>query len=282
MTHKYARPGTDGPLVVKYGGHAIYPDRASSDPLLDELSRLHAQGRGVVLVHGGGPEIDAALAGRGVVTQRVDGLRVTDAGSLAVIETVLAATINKRLVRACQALGMRAAGIAGGDGPTLIARKARGSNGVDLGYVGAIDRVDPRLLQTLLAHGFLPVVAPLAVAHDYAHAYNVNADLAAAAIAAALGARAFVIVTNVSRVLRNPDDPGSGIDRLSLREAASFAATDACRASMRPKLEAAIAAVTGGAIASYICAPSANAIRSALRGNATIVEAAHAGADARA
>ncbi len=246
-------------------------DRESTDPLLEEVARLHAEGNAVVIVHGGGPEIDRELAQRGIVTRRIDGLRVTDAATLDVTEAVLCATLNKRLVRAFQALGIRAVGISGQDGPTLVAERIAPSATSDLGYVGAITKTDPRLLRALLTAGFLPVVAPLAIAHDCAHAYNVNADLAAAAIAATLGARALVIVTNVARVLRDLDDPSSGIDCLSLREAEMFAASDACRESMRPKLRAAIAAVAGGADIAYICAAAPGAIQDAIDGNATRV-----------
>ena len=136
---------------------------------------------------------------------------------------------------------------------TLIARRASGENGEDLGFVGEIVTVDTRLIATLLTAGYLPVVAPLAVAPRADHAYNVNADLAAGAIAAALGARAFVLVTNVPRVLRDLDDPTSGIARLTADEAASFARSNACRSSMKPKLLAAANAVRDGAAASYIC-----------------------------
>jgi acetylglutamate kinase len=265
MTHDYARAG-QAPLVVKYGGNALAGD-GTADPVLAEIAGRHFSGEPIVLVHGGGPEIDRALAERGVETQRIDGLRVTGATTLAVTEAVLCGTLNKRLVRALGALGVRAAGISGQDGALLVAARTAVANGADLGYVGTIVRTDPHLVRTLLAAGFLPVVAPLALARDCAHAYNVNADLAAAAIAAALHARAFVIVTNVPRVLRDPTDPSSGIDSLTLDEAHHFAQSDACRSSMKPKLEAAISALT----TAYICAAGPNAISRALAGDCTTV-----------
>jgi acetylglutamate kinase len=272
MTNEHAIPTSPrGPLVVKYGGNAMRSDREPADPLLEEVARLHADGSGVVLVHGGGPEIDRELARRGIASRRIEGLRVTDAATLEVTEAVLCATLNKRLVRAFQALGIRAVGVSGQDGPTLIAERESVAATSDLGYVGAVARTDPRLLCALLAGGFLPVVAPLAIANDCAHAYNINADLAAAAVAAMLEARAFVIVTNVARVLRDPDDPHSGIDRLSLREASAFVIDDACRESMKPKLQAAIAAVAGGADIAYICASTPGAIQGAIDGNATLI-----------
>ncbi len=235
------------------------------------MAALWKGGTAVVLVHGGGPEIDAALAERGIVTERIDGLRLTDAATLHVTEAVLCGSINKRIVRACAALGLPAAGISGEDGRTLLARRARGIGGEDLGYVGEIEAIDPRLIRALLRDGFLPVVAPLALSADGAHAYNVNADLAAAAIAAALHADAFVLVTNVARVLRDVDDAASGIERLTSDEALHFANSDACRSSMKPKVIAAATAARNGAAASYICAAKTGTIASALSGDSTLV-----------
>ena len=266
MTHEYAT------LVFKYGGNAMaWAASGVADPLLAEVATLWQAGEAIVLVHGGGPEIDAALARRGIATARIAGQRVTDEATLEVTEAVLCGSINKRIVRELLALGVRAAGVSGQDAGTLIAQRALGENGEDLGFVGEIVAVDTRLIQTLLSAGYLPVIAPLALARGADHAYNVNADLAAGAIAAALRARAFVLVTNVPRVLRDLDDPASGIERLTPDEAASFARSNACRSSMKPKLLAAANAARDGAAASYICSAKPNAIASALRGDATIV-----------
>jgi acetylglutamate kinase len=272
MPHDYARPPSTAlkATVVKYGGNAMAA-LVDGDPLLAEIATLRQAGAPVVLVHGGGPEIDAALAARGVPTTRVDGLRVTDAVTLEITEAVLCGTINKRIVRALLALGIPAAGISGADGRTLIARRARSVNGGDLGYVGDVAVVEPQLIHALLGAGFLPVVAPVAIAQNAEHAYNVNADLAAGAIAAALAAEAFVIVTNVARVLRDVDDPNSGIARFTPEEALDFSTTAACRSSMKPKLAAAAFAVRDGAAAAYICAAGTNAIARARAGDATIV-----------
>jgi acetylglutamate kinase len=255
---------------VKYGGNAMATP-GGSDPTLAEVAQLWREGVRLVLVHGGGPEIDRALAERGIVTERIEGLRVTDGATLDVTEAVLCGTLNKRIVRACSALGLPAAGISGQDGGLFVAARATSANGGDLGYVGEISACDPRVVETLLLAGFLPIVAPLAVSSDGRHAYNVNADLAAAALAAALRACAFVSITNVARIFRDPDDPASGIDRLSLDEAIAFAGSAACRSSMKPKLLAAVKAVAAGAAASYVCDAKPGAIRAALAGNATIV-----------
>jgi acetylglutamate kinase len=261
--------------VVKYGGAAMAPAAAGeADPVLLEIATLRKTGSEIVVVHGGGPEIDAELARRGIETARIDGLRVTDAATLDVTEAVLCATINKRIVREALALGIPAVGISGEDGSMLIAQRALGVCGEDLGYVGRIAATDVRPLRALLDAGFLPIVAPVAASLDKSHAFNVNADLAAAAIAAALRADAFVAITNVARVFRDPADPASGIDTLTLDDALHFAASEACHSSMKPKIEGAVSAVHDGAAAAYICSAKPNAIVSAIGGDATIIRAA--------
>lgn len=254
-------------IVVKYGGNAQGGEAA----LFSELAELRAAGHAVILVHGGGPEIDEALARRGVETRRVAGLRVTGASALETVEAVLCSTINKRLVRACLQNGLPAVGISGQDGGLLRARRATGPAGEDLGFVGELTRVDPAPLTALLAGGFLPVVAPLALNEDSAHAYNVNADTAAGAIAAAMRADAYVTLTNVERVLRDPADPSSALHELTIPAAQAFASSDACATGMKPKMLAAISAVIGGAQRAYICAARPGAIAGALAGNATII-----------
>ncbi len=243
----------------------------AADPVLTEIASLREAGAAVVLVHGGGPEIDAALTQRGIVTKRIDGMRVTDAVTLEVTEAVLCGSVNKRLVRDALALGIPAVGLSGQDGNLLVAERAVGLRGEDLGYVGRIVATEASPLHALLDAGFVPVVAPLAISRDGAHAYNVNADLAAAAIAAALQADAFVAITNVPRVFQDPDDPASGMDRLTSAEALAFADSGACRSSMKPKIESAASAVRNGATAAYICSAKPNAISAAIGGDATIV-----------
>jgi acetylglutamate kinase len=275
MKHNYASP-----IVIKYGGSVAsassvipsvgaQPRSRGTDEVLVSAVALHASGSRIVLAHGGGPEIDRWLGERSVETHRVDGLRVTDDVTLEVTEAVLCATINKRLVRACAALGAKAVGISGEDGNTLVAKRAYGSKGEDLGYVGEVTSCDPTLVNLLLGAGYLPIVAPLAIAEDSTHAYNINADLAAAALAGELRAHAFMMITDVARVRRDPSDPSSGIDRMTLTEAQAFMETPACEGGMKPKMQAAIAAIEAGAHASYICAQQP--IEGILAGNATII-----------
>jgi len=269
MSNSYATPLAKRPIVVKYGGNAISSVALSSskgDPLLGSVAALVAEGTPVVLVHGGGPEIDRWLADRGVATERIDGLRVTDPATLEITEAVLCGTINKRLVRECAALGLNAVGVSGEDGGLLVARPMVNRA---LGFVGEITGCNPSLLVHLLENGYTPVVAPLAISEDGSTALNVNADLAAAAIAGALFAQAFVMVTNVPRVLRDVNDPSSAIERMTIEEAHAFAQSEACAGGMKPKMDAAMSAVENGAAASYICGPQP--IGDTLAGAATII-----------
>jgi len=257
-------------IVLKYGGNAMAgPD--ASDPLLDDVAARVAAGDRVVLVHGGGPQIDAALAERDVPTRRVAGLRVTDAATLAVTEAVLCGSVNKALVRALLRRGVAAAGISGQDGRLLEARALAPIDGESLGFVGEIEAVRPGVLHGLLDAGLVPVVAPLAIDARGTTALNVNADTSAGAIAGALGADAYVIVTSVSRVRRRLDDPESGIARLTAAEARGFLEDGTFDGGMRPKMESALDALARGARSAVICGSGPGALGRALAGDGTII-----------
>ncbi len=257
-------------IVLKYGGNAM-AEADAADPLLDEVAARVAAGDKVVLVHGGGPQIDAALAAGGLAPPRVHGLRVTDAATLAVTEHVLCGTVNKALVRALQRRGVRAAGISGQDGALLVARTLRPASGEWLGFVGEIAEVRPGVLEGLFVAGLTPVVAPLGVSLDAATALNVNADTAAGAIAGALGADAYVIVTNVDRVRRVAGDPATGIARLTAAEAQSLLDDGTFDGGMAPKMASALDALERGAGSAVVCGSGPDALGRALAGDGTTV-----------
>lgn len=240
--HKPATPWAPGStIVVKFGGNAMTPE--AEDSLFSEVGKLHAAGVRVVLVHGGGPAIDAELAAKGITTERIDGQRVTSAETLAVTEAVLCGTINKQLVRALLARGIPAAGISGQDGGLLTCDRRQPES---LGFVGEIRAVAPGLIHGFLEAGIVPVIAPLGVAADFSTAYNINADEAAGAIAAGIKADALILITNVDRVRRDENDPTSGIEHMTADEALAFADSEGCRSSMKPKVRAAALAVREG------------------------------------
>jgi len=240
---------------------------AHDDPLLDEITARVASGDRVVLVHGGGPQIDAALRERRIESQRVAGLRVTDTATLGVTESVLCGTINKALVRALLARGVAAAGISGQDGALLIATSAAPVAGTSLGFVGDVETVRPAILTALLEAGFVPVVAPVGVTGDGHTALNINADTAAGAIAGALKADAYVVVTDVARVRRAIDDPHSGIAELTAHESQALLDDGTFSGGMRPKIRSALAALASGARTAIV----ADSLAHALAGDGTTI-----------
>ncbi len=255
-------------VVLKYGGNAMAAQDAA-DPLLDDVAARVRAGDRVVVVHGGGPQIDAALAERGLTPARIEGLRVTDAATLGVSEHVLCGTVNKALVRALARRGVAAAGISGQDGATLVARRTRGVDGADLGFVGEIAEVRPALVRAMLEAGFVPVVAPLGVTANGSTALNVNADTAAGA----LGADAYVVVTDVERVRREVNDPASGLARLTVAEAEAYLADGTFGGGMRPKMRSALDALARGARSVVIGGSGAGALSRALAGEGTTIVA---------
>jgi len=254
-------------IVLKYGGNAM--TAAADDPVLDEIAALARAGTSLVVVHGGGPQIDAALRAQGIPEERVEGLRVTSAAVRDVVEAVLCGSVNKDLVRGLLARGARAFGFSGQDGALLTARRKSPIGGHDLGYVGEPADVDAGLLRGLLALGILPVIAPLGLDAEARVALNLNADTAAGAIAAALQADAYVVLTNVAGVRRDVNDPASVIPRLTIGEAQGFLADGTFGEGMRPKMRAAIVAVSGGARRAVIGAAVRDGIGAALAGTGT-------------
>ncbi|HXK34485.1 MAG TPA: acetylglutamate kinase [Dehalococcoidia bacterium] len=226
------------PIVVKVGGSTL----GSHDTSLADVAALRRSGRSVVVVHGGGAAISSWLERVGVKAEFVRGLRVTDAAALEVVVGVLAGVVNKTLVAGLSALGAPALGLSGADSLILQARRFDEA----LGFVGEVSRVNPFPLQELLRLGYVPVVAPIAIEAEGeggAQLLNTNADTAAGAIAAALGAARLVFLTDVGGVM---DGDKNVLPRLSPAEARALIASGVAGGGMIPKLEAAIAAAAAG------------------------------------
>jgi len=243
-------------FVIKYGGHAMGDPEAQRD-FAEDVVLLKAIGINPVVVHGGGPQIGAMLKRLGVESRFVGGLRVTDAATAEVAEMVLAGKINKEIVGWVAALGGRAVGISGKDANLVIAEKVRRSEPdrnsgierhVDLGFVGEPVTVDPTILANLARDGFIPVVAPVALGAD-GETYNINADTMAGAIAGALGAKRFFLLTDVAGVL---DKQGELLTDLDGAEIARLKADGTISGGMIPKVETCVAAVEAGVEAAAI------------------------------
>ncbi len=246
-------------IVIKYGGHAMENEELAS-MFAKDVVLLKLLGINPVVVHGGGPQIGRMLDKLGIVSTFEDGLRVTDAASMEIVEMVLAGGINKSIVRAINAAGGKAVGISGSDANLITAVKATRTKKdpdsniervVDLGFVGEPDKVDPSVLTALAAQrdeDFIPVVAPVGVGAD-GKSFNINADTAAGAVAAALGAKRVLFLTDVAGVL---DKSGNLIKQLTVAEARALIADGTAKGGMIPKLETAMQAVEKGVEASVI------------------------------
>jgi acetylglutamate kinase len=247
---------SDQTLVVKFGGHAMgEADYVSA--FAADIALLEQVGARPVVVHGGGPQIGAMLKKLQIESKFIDGLRVTDEATISVVEMVLAGGINKALVAAIAQAGGRAVGISGKDGGLITARKlmatakTEGSaieEAIDLGFVGEPDHVDTGVLDALNAAKLIPVVAPVG-SDGSGETYNINADTAAGAIAAALGATRMLMLTDVAGVL---DSDGNLITDLTVSQAEALIRDGTVSGGMIPKVETCINAVLGGAEAAVI------------------------------
>ena len=234
-------------VVVKFGGSAV--DSLENGTVPEDLVLLQQAGVRPILVHGGGPEITRELEKAGHRSEFIDGLRVTDAATMEVVERVLGGAVNKRLVNLISRAGGRAVGVSGKDARVLHARPH--ARTAELGFVGEIERVEPRIVEVLLEEGFLPVVASLSVGSD-GHAYNVNADAAAAALAVAVRADKLVLLTDVAGIYREIEGGRELLSELSPEEARLLVASGAVTRGMIPKVSAALEAVTRGVPSAHI------------------------------
>lgn len=239
-------------LLIKYGGNAM-TDRDTRDRVLAEIADLHERGARIILVHGGGPAIAEILQEVGLETEFVGGHRKTDGKTIRYVQMALRGRVNGDLVRRLSATGRPAVGLSGKDAGMVRARRrwheeaaTEGAEAqrVDLGFVGDVERVDTQLLDLLLDEGYLPVVAPLALGEDGA-VYNVNADMFAGHVAAALGVDLFVALTDVDGLRRDAGDASTVIRRLTLGEIPALMGTS-ITGGMIPKVEACAIAIEGG------------------------------------
>ena len=224
-------------LVIKYGGHAM-EDCELKDSFAQDVTLLKYVGMHPVIVHGGGPQIDAALKAQGVTSRFVHGLRVTDAPTMEVVEQVLVGKINTEIVALLNRHGGRAVGLSGKDGELIVARKRTAAT--DLGLVGEVMGVNPRVIEAL--EGFIPVIAPTAASAD-GQTYNINADVVAGKVAEALRAEKLMLLTDVEGV-KGRD--GQLLDTLAADVAQDLIADGTIAAGMIPKVECCIEALRGG------------------------------------
>lgn len=229
-------------VVVKYGGSAMI-DQELQLNVIKDVALLKLIGMQPIIVHGGGKEISAWLEKIGKETVFVEGLRKTDKETMEVAEMVLS-KVNKGLVQMVEKLGVKAVGISGKDGGTLMVEKKL-VNGKDIGFVGDITSVNIELIDTLISNDFIPIIAPIGLDEEY-QTYNINADDAACAVATAIGAEKLAFLTDIEGVYKDQEDKNSLISVLTLSEAEELIEDGFIGGGMLPKLKNCIDAVENG------------------------------------
>lgn len=240
-------------VVVKYGGNAMTDDRLKRS-FAHDVVLLKLVGINPVVVHGGGPQIEQLLARVGKKGEFVQGMRVTDEETMDIVEMVLAGQVNKEIVELINQAGGKGVGLTGQDGGLVRARKmlieSRESPGtqIDIGQVGEIESIDPSIIQTLTANGFIPVIAPIGSGKG-GETYNINADLVAGKVAEVLKAEKLIMMTNTAGVL---DKEGNLLTGLSAKRIDELFADGTLSGGMLPKISSALDAAKGGVNAVHI------------------------------
>ncbi len=244
----YIKKYTGETIVVKYGGNAMINEDLKS-AVMSDLVLMQLVGINVVLVHGGGPEINAMLDAVGKESRFENGMRVTDKETIDIVQMVLAGKVNKSLVQLLESHGGKALGFCGLDGRLLMAEKLVSS--VDLGYVGEIKEVNPAPLNNAMQNGYIPIVATVAGGYD-GNVYNINADLAAAQIAAKLGAKKLILMTDIRGLLRDVNDDNSLISVVNVSEVPMLKRDGIIKGGMIPKIDCCVEAVRNGVNRAHI------------------------------
>ncbi len=243
-------------VVVKYGGHAMKDEKLKTD-FANDIILLKYIGMNPVVVHGGGPQINQVLDAMGITSTFIRGMRYTDAPTMDVVEMVLGGKVNKDIVARINREGGRAVGLTGKDGDLILAEKLqiiyqedenKPPEIIDPGMVGDVKQVNPEIINTLTAKGFIPIIAPVGIGRS-GETYNINADVVAGKIAAAMGAEKLVLLTDVDGVL---DKEGKLISSIDEQTALKMISDKEISGGMIPKVEKALDAVKGGVKKSHI------------------------------
>ena len=246
----YIRKFNGKTIVVKYGGNAMVSENLR-EAVISDIMMLNLVGINVIVVHGGGPEITQMLKKLNKKSEFVNGLRYTDEETMDVVQMVLCGKVNKDLVTLLNRAGGKAVGICGIDGGLLKAKKKTG-DGFDYGYVGEIIEVNPGVINTAVAAGYMPIVSTVAQGVDCDSPYNINADTAAAKIATAIGAEKLILLTDVRGLLRDAKDDSRLISRVKVSEVPGFVNDGIISGGMIPKIDCCVEAVRSGVKRAHI------------------------------
>lgn len=230
-------------VVIKYGGSALINDNIKQT-VIQDIALMKLVGMHPVVVHGGGPDINAFLKQMNIESKFINGLRVTDEKTMEIVEMVLSGKLNKHIVTEIETQGVKAVGISGKDGGIIKAKKIE-KDGIDYGCVGDIVSVDPTLVQSLISNEFIPVIAPIGK-DENGTTYNINADYAAVAIAGALQAEKLVFLTDVEGVMRDINDPNSIMSFISSKKIQKLIEDGIISGGMIPKVECCMEGIRQG------------------------------------
>jgi len=237
-------------IVVKYGGNAMISEDLKK-AVINDIILLRLVGIHVVVVHGGGPEINELLQKTGKESKFINGLRYTDEETMEAVQMVLCGKVNKNLVMTLNRAGGRAVGLCGLDVGMLKAKR-RNKNGIDYGLVGDIVSVDPEVILDAIADGFIPVVSTVAQGVDAETSYNINADTAAAKIAVAVGAEKLILLTDIRGLLRDQTNEDSLISQVYVSEVPGLIEEGIITGGMLPKVDSCVDAVKNGVRRTHI------------------------------
>ena len=246
----YIRQLSGKTVVIKYGGAAMLSSELS-EKIMQDITLLKYVGVNPIVVHGGGGDINKMLTMYDIQPQFHNGLRVTDAATMDVVQMVLMGKINKDIVSQINVAGGNAIGLCGKDAQLIQAEKIRAEDGFDLGYVGRITGINTKLLNTIAQDEYIPVLAPIGVGKN-GESYNINADTVAGEVAAALGAEKLMFLTDIDGIRSVPDDPGTLVYEISVDEIYRLINKGVISGGMLPKVEGCIHAIKSGVKRTHI------------------------------
>ncbi|MDR0956999.1 MAG: acetylglutamate kinase [Candidatus Nomurabacteria bacterium] len=231
-------------IVIKYGGNAMN-DPAIIETILQDVATSKIVGMRPILVHGGGPEINAMLEKVGKEAKMINGLRVTDSETMEIVQMVLCGKVNKNLVAGLGRLGIKAIGLCGCDGGLIQAKKISPKDGADLGYVGEVTQINAEILTEFCGLNYVPVIASVGMGEG-GESYNINADVVAGEIAAAVDAEKLIYLTDIDGIRADVNDKNSLISKINVAEIKRMIATGAINGGMIPKVTSCMNAIYKG------------------------------------
>ena len=240
----YIRAYTNKYVVIKYGGNAMNSPEIIKT-ILQDVAALKAVGVYPIVVHGGGPEINAMLARVGKKSEFINGLRVTDAVTMDIVQMVLCGKVNKNICSLLGSMGVRAVGLSGKDGGLIKVRKKPPVGGVDYGFVGEITSVDADMIEDLCLEDYVPVIASIGTDMS-GNSYNINADTAAGEVGAAIGAHKLIYLTDIDGIRSDPSDPSTLLPEVRVADVERMIENGTISGGMIPKVRGCVTAVRKG------------------------------------